>query len=89
MKFRNLAALICGVMILSSSLCFAAVDGGKIALGGIMPGMSESDLIAAFGQPTYRDGEDWTYQTFNVEVERGRRARWAIGGHFEFDIWYG
>ena len=35
-------------------------------------GMSESDLIAAFGQPTYRDGEDWTYQTFNVEVERGR-----------------
>ena len=72
MQFRNLAAIICGVMILSSSICFAAVDGGKIALGGIMPGMSESDLIAAFGQPTYRDGDEWTYQTFNVEVERGK-----------------
>lgn len=71
MKLKNLAAIICGVMILSSSLCFAAVDGGKIALGGIVPGMSESDLIATFGQPTYRDGDDWSYKTFNVEVEHG------------------
>ena len=72
MSFKNLAAIICGVMILSSSLCFAAVDGGKIVLGGIMPGMSETDLINAFGQPTYRDGDDWTYKNFQVEVERGR-----------------
>ena len=64
-------ALICGVMILSSTLCFAAVDGSKIALGGITPGMSEQDLINAFGQPTYRDGDDWSYKTFKVEVERG------------------
>ena len=71
MNFKNLAALICGAIILSSSLCFAAVDGEKISLGGISPGMSETDLIAAFGQPNYRDGEDWTYKTFNVEVERG------------------
>ena len=71
MSFKNVTALICGAMILSSSLCFAAVDGNKIALGGISPGMSETDLIAAFGQPNYRDGEDWTYKTFKVEVERG------------------
>ncbi len=71
MKFKNLAALICGAIIFSSSLCFAAVDGEKISLGGISPGMSETDLIAAFGQPNYRDGEDWTYKTFKVEVERG------------------
>ena len=71
MSFKNVAALICGAMILSSSVCFAAVDGNKIALGGISPGMSETDLIAAFGQPNYRDGEDWTYKTFKVEVERG------------------
>ena len=72
MSFKNLAAIICGAMILSSSICFAAVDGGKIALGGIVPGMSETDLINAFGQPTYRDGDDWTYKNFQVEVERGR-----------------
>lgn len=65
------AALICGVMLLGSSLCLAAVDGGKIALGSIYPGMSEQDLLNAFGQPTYRDGDDWTYQTFKVEVEHG------------------
>ena len=65
------AALICGAMLLTSSLTFAAVDGSNIALGSIYPGMSESDLINAFGQPTYRDGDDWTYQNFKVEVERG------------------
>lgn len=71
MKFKSLAAIICGAMILGSSLCFAAVDGEKIALGSIFPGMSEADLINAFGQPTRRDGDDWTYQNFKVEVERG------------------
>ena len=71
MKFKKLAALVCGALLLSSSLCFAAVDGGQIALGKIFPGMSESELINAFGQPVYRDGDDWIYQTFKVEVERG------------------
>ena len=33
--------------------------------------MSETDLINAFGQPVYRDGDDWTYQNFQVEVEHG------------------
>lgn len=69
---KTIAALVCGVMLLSASLCLAAVDGGKIALGSIYPGMSEQDLLNAFGQPNYRDGDDWTYQTFQVEVERGR-----------------
>ena len=71
MKFKVLIALICGAMILTSSLCFAAVDGWKIALGGISPGMSANDLTNAFGQPTYKNGDDWTYQNFKVEVERG------------------
>ncbi|MBR0102695.1 MAG: hypothetical protein IJQ01_04270 [Selenomonadaceae bacterium] len=69
---KTIAALVCGAMLLSASLCLAAVDGSKIALGSIYPGMSEQDLLNAFGQPNYRDGDDWTYQTFQVEVERGR-----------------
>lgn len=69
---KTIAALVCGVMMLSASLCLAAVDGSKIVLGSIYPGMSEQDLLNAFGQPTYRDGDDWTYQSFQVEVERGR-----------------
>ena len=68
---KKIFAIICGAMILSSTLCFAAVEGDKISLGGIVPGMSEQDLINAFGQPTYRDGDDWSYKTFNVEVEHG------------------
>ena len=64
-------ALVCGVLIMTASLCVASVDGGKIALGGITPGMSESDLIGAIGQPTRKDGDDWTYKNFKVEVKRG------------------
>ena len=71
MKFKFWAALVCGALMLASSLCLAAVDGGKIALGGIAPGMSETALVDAFGQPTSRDGEDWIYPNFKVEVERG------------------
>ena len=71
MKCKVLTAVICGAIMLVSSLCFAAVDGGKIALGGISPGMSETDLLNAFGQPNRRDGDDWTYPNFKVEVERG------------------
>lgn len=66
-----LMALVCGVIFLSSSLCMAAVDGGKIALGSIYPGMSANDFVNIFGQPTYKDGDDWTYPSFKVEVEHG------------------
>lgn len=63
--------LIASVIMLSSSLCMAAVDGSKIALGSIYPGMSANDLINAFGQPNYRDEDDWNYPNFQVEVEAG------------------
>ena len=69
---KTIAALMCGVMLLGSSFCLAAVDGGKIAIGSIYPGMSEQDLLNALGQPSYRDGDDWIYQNFKVEVEHGR-----------------
>lgn len=65
------AAFICGVVLLSASFACAAVDGSKIALGAIFPGMSETDLVAAFGQPKSKHGDDWNYSTFKVEVEHG------------------
>lgn len=68
---KLLVTLICGAMLLMSSLALAAVDSGKIALGSIYPGMSANDLISACGQPTYRDGDDWTYPTFQVDIEYG------------------
>ncbi len=71
MKYKILTALLCGAIMLTSLPAMAAVDGGKIALGSISPGMSEIDLLNAFGQPTRRDGDDWTYPNFKVEVERG------------------
>ncbi len=71
MNFKNLTAVICGALMLISSTCFAAVDAGKIVLGAIAPGMSETELLNAFGQPQSKKGDDWTYPTFKVEVENG------------------
>ena len=65
------AALLCGMMLLGSSLTFAAVDDSKIALGSIYPGMSANDILNAFGQPNYRDDDDLHYQNFTVEIEHG------------------
>ncbi|MBR1646495.1 MAG: hypothetical protein IJ685_06930 [Selenomonadaceae bacterium] len=71
MNFKSLTAFICGTLMLISATGFAAVDGGKIVLGAVAPGMSESDLLNAFGQPQSKNGDDWTYPTFEVEVEHG------------------
>ena len=65
------ATFIFGVLLVSSTLCFAAVDGGKIALGSLFPGMSANALIDACGQPQSKSGDDWHYQNFTAEVERG------------------
>ena len=71
MQFKFLAALVCGVLMLTSSLCMAAVDGGKISIGSIYPGMSVQELIKTCGQPLSKDrnGDDWQYQNFEIEVE--------------------
>ncbi|MBR5435658.1 MAG: hypothetical protein IK120_02210 [Muribaculaceae bacterium] len=69
---RNiLTALLCGAMILSSAVCFAVINDNKMAIGGMMPGISAEDLVSTFGQPTIKDGDEWTYKNFKVEVERG------------------
>lgn len=69
---RNiLTALLCGAMILSSTICFAMVDANKMVIGGMIPGIRSEDLISTFGQPTIKDGDEWTYKNFKVEVERG------------------
>ena len=69
---RNiLTALLCGAMILSSAICFAVINDNKMAIGGMMPGISAEDLVSTFGQPTVKDGDDWTYKNFKVEIKRG------------------
>ena len=50
---KFLAALICGALLLSSSLCMASatLEAGKVIVGGIFPGMTVNQLIDGFGQP--------------------------------------
>ena len=71
MKFKRLAAILCGAAIFTSSICFATVSDDKISLGKLSPGISADELIAICGQPTSRDGDDWIYKTFKAEIERG------------------
>jgi len=70
---RHVAKFFAALMLtlLVAATAFATTDGNNIAIGKIYPGMSANDLINAFGQPTRKDGDDWTYPTFKVEIERG------------------
>ena len=66
-----LAAILCGALLLTSACALASVDGSKIALGSVYPGMSVEELIRVCGQPSYRDGDDWIYANFKVDTEHG------------------
>lgn len=65
------AILIIGSAMLVSSLAMAMLEPGKVIVGGVFPGMTVNQLISNFGQPNYRDGDDWTYQDFQVDIEGG------------------
>ena len=68
---KKFFAAIIALIVLATATALATTDGNNIAVGKIYPGMSASDLIDAFGQPTSKDGDDWTYPTFKVEIENG------------------
>ena len=65
------AILIIGSAMLVSSLAMAMLEPGKVIVGGVFPGMTVNQLISNFGQPNYRDGDDWAYQDFQVDIEGG------------------
>ena len=69
---KKFAAVLAGAAILTSSISFAAVSSDKIALGKVTPGMSINDLIAAYGQPNSKHGDDWHYSHFTVEIDDDR-----------------
>jgi len=72
MKFKNLAAIVCGIVLMCSSLCSAAnLNAANVSVGGIYPGMSVNELTNAFGQPNRRGDDEWNYPTFEVEIEGG------------------
>ncbi len=52
MKKAWIAAITAGLMM-SSSLCLAAVPGDAIALGGVAPGSSVEAAKSIFGTPNY------------------------------------
>ena len=69
---KKIVALLCGAMIATSSFAFASVSPDKIALDKVAPGMAVSDLVAAYGQPSQKRGDDWIYEKFIVEIDEDR-----------------
>ena len=69
MKLKKLAALVCGAMVLSTSVSFATVPDSKISIGKVEPGMAVADLVNAYGQPIKKFGDNWYYSNFVVEVD--------------------
>ena len=70
MKLKKVAALLAGVMALGTSVSFAAIPGDQVAIGRVTPGMSTGDLVGIYGDPDGKDGDEWYYKNFHVEMDR-------------------
>lgn len=69
MKFKSLiAAIVCGVAIFTSSVCYATISSSRISVGGMYPGMNVNDLLYRFGEPNERQGAKWIYPYFHAVV---------------------
>lgn len=69
---KKIAAILCGAVMAASAVCSATVAPNTIGIGKLVPGMTTADLISICGQPNYKDGDDWIYRNFKVEIENGR-----------------
>ncbi len=71
---KKIAAFVCGATLAFSAVCSATVAPEKIGIAGVNPGMSESALVAAVGQPNSKSpkGDDWYYNGFTVEFDKDR-----------------
>ena len=66
---KKLSALICGALLTTSAISFAAVSPDKIILGNITPGMTESEVLSLCGEPQYKHKDKWQYNNFTVEFD--------------------
>lgn len=69
---KKFAALLCGAALAVSSVCFATVSPDKIGIGRAVPGMTVEQLIAIYGQPVSRHGDDLIFRDFKVEIDDDR-----------------
>ncbi len=69
---KKIAAILCGALIATSAVCSATIPTNAIGIGRVTPGMTTSNLTSIYGQPTYRDGDEWSFRDFEVEIERGK-----------------
>lgn len=66
---KKIAAILCGAILATSAVCSATVSPNTIAVGKIVPGMAVSDVIAMYGQPVSRKGDELKFQGFTIEVD--------------------
>ena len=52
----------------------AAIPPEAVAIGPVAPGMTETALLAACGEPLQKAGDTWIYQNFRVEFDDDRPA---------------
>ena len=50
---KKIAALMAGLMMAASTVCFASIPGSSIALEGVAPGSSVEAAKAKLGTPNY------------------------------------
>ncbi len=75
---KEMAACLMGLMMMSSATALAAIPGAEIALGGVAPGMSLDEAIAAFGEPTYQDNGEEAVFSNGIKIDLDDRSRTTV-----------
>ena len=69
---KKFAVALFGAVVAAATVAWAAVAPEQVALGGVAPGMSTGDLVSVCGEPQARNGDDWIYPAFKVEIDDDR-----------------
>lgn len=68
---KFLSILFGAIIAFSAANCSATVPIAEIAIGGMRPGMTAQEIISIAGQPLSKNskGNEWYYESFNVEFD--------------------
>ena len=70
---KKILGILCGATLaIFSTSCSATVAETEVGIGQATAGMSTDKLIEIYGQPLQKNGEDWIFEHFTVEVDDDR-----------------
>ena len=66
---RKVIWILCVLMLMMASTCFASIASSSVCVGGIHPGMGMDEVISLHGTPLDQDGRNYYYDSTTIYVD--------------------